>query len=65
MLEQIKVEMYCPITGKNTYVFLPVIIHEGKKYIDRNRFDGCDGQFHRCPECQKCQEESYRKLMSE
>lgn len=63
MGKQIPVNMYCPITEKETPVFWPVIIHDGKEYLDKNRFDGCDGQFSGCPECWKCQEESYKKLM--
>ena len=63
MRRQEAVQMYCPVAGKETLVFWPVIIHDGQEYIDRNKFDGCDGQFSGCPECLKCQEESYKKLM--
>lgn len=63
MGKQVPVEMYCTITGEETPVFWPVIVLDGKEYIDRNKFDGCDGQFSGCLECRKCQEESYKKLM--
>lgn len=63
MGEQIPIKMYCPITEKETYVFWPVVLYNGKEYIDKNRFDGCNGQFSGCPECSECQEESYKKLM--
>ena len=63
MGKQIPVTMFCPITKKETDVFWPVIVLDGKEYIDRNKFDGCDGQFNGCQECWNCQKESYKKLM--
>lgn len=60
---QLPIEMNCPITGENTNVYWPVIVLDGKEYIDRTKFDGCDGQYSGCPECKDCQEKSYRKLM--
>lgn len=63
MGKQIPVTMFCPITETETDVFWPVIVLDGKEYIDRNKFDGCDGQFSGCQECWNCQKESYEKLM--
>lgn len=45
MLEQIKVEMYCPITGKNTYVFCLLSFMKGKNTSTGTDLTDATGNF--------------------
>lgn len=59
-IDQYIVKIDCPLSNTIEEVAFHEEEHAGRYYA---KFDGCDHQFSKCPECEACLEKAY-KLMT-
>ena len=56
------VKKHCPFSNIEEDVFFYPVQIDGQWYIDKNRFNGCDHNWHSCQECEDCKEKAYAKV---
>ena len=56
------VKIYCTLRNVEEIVYFHPIEIDGKWYVDKNSFNGCDIGWCGCQECEDCKEKAYKKM---
>lgn len=59
------VNIHCPFSNIEEKVYFHPVQIDGKWYVDKNSFNGCDNLWHSCPECENCKVKAWNKIFPE
>ena len=57
------VKIYCTFAHRDETVYFHPVQIEGEWYVDINSFNGCDSNWHGCPQCEACKYNAYNLIL--